>query len=201
MSENEKMNNDIAEDEAVTDASENSQTAENADDALNEVKKKEKKTEQRKNVKADKKLAEALAERDDFKDKYQRTFSEFNNYKKRTASTRAEAFKDGQCDVVSKMLPVLDNFERALEHIEGGEDDAVVQGFKMVYKQMTMTIEQMGVAEMGTPGDVFDPNCHQAIQMVEPKEGEESGTIAGVVQKGYKMDDRVIRHCMVMVNK
>jgi molecular chaperone GrpE len=163
----------------------------------------EKKT--KKSAKADKKLVEelnlAIAERDDFKDKYQRTFSEFNNYKKRTATTRADAFKDGQCDAISRILPVLDNFERALEHIEGGEDNALAQGFAMVYKQLAAAIEQMGVTEMGAPGDTFDPNCHQAIQMVDPKEGDASGTIAGVAQKGYKMDDRVIRHCMVMVNK
>lgn len=159
----------------------------------------------KKSAKADKKLAEALgeaiAERDDFKDKYLRTFSDFNNYKKRIANTRADAFKDGQCDAISRMLPVLDNFERALEHIEGEEDSALAQGFAMVYKQLTVAIEQMGINELGAPGDLFDPNYHQAIQMVDPKEGDASGTIAGVVQKGYKMDDRIIRHCMVMVNK
>lgn len=159
----------------------------------------------KKSVKADKKLAEALnealLERDDFKDKYMRTFSEFNNFKKRMATTRADAFKDGQCDAISRILPVLDNFERALEHIEGGEDSALTQGFAMVYKQLNAAVEQMGVKEMGAPGDMFDPNYHQAIQMVEPDDDVASGTIAGVAQKGYKLDDRVIRHCMVMVNK
>jgi len=181
------------------------------DAAENEVSEHENKTQSeakensKKGAKADKKLAEALsealAERDDYRDKYQRTFSEFNNYKKRMATTRAEAFKDGQCDAVSRILPVLDNFERALEHIEGGEDNALAQGFAMVYKQLTAAVEQMGIKEMGEPGEAFDPNYHQAIQMVDPQEGDASGTIAGVAQKGYKMDDRVIRHCMVMVNK
>lgn len=170
------------------------------EDTLNEAVKQDA-HDHKKGAKADKKLAEALAERDDFKDKYQRTFSEFNNYRKRMASTRAEAFKDGQCDAITKILPVLDNFERALEHIEGGEDNALAQGFKMVYKQLTMAVEQLGVTEMGAPGDMFDPNLHQAVQMVDAQEGEQSGTVAGVAQKGYKMDDRVIRHCMVMVNK
>jgi molecular chaperone GrpE len=168
------------------------------EDALNEVAEKK---DQKKNAKVDKRLAEALAERDDFKDKYQRTFSEFNNYKKRMASTRAEAIKDGQCDAITKILPVLDTFERALEHIESEQDSALAQGFKMVYKQLTLAIEQLGVAELGAPGDLFDPNLHQAIQMVDAQEGEKSGTVAGVAQKGYKMDDRVVRHCMVMVNK
>lgn len=198
MNDNEKQNettiNGTAEDETPDQAS--------FEEALKEAVKKEKKPEEgKKNVKTDKKLLEALAERDDFKDKYQRTFSEFNNYKKRMATTRADAFKDGQCDAISRILPVLDNVERALEHIEGEEDNALAQGFKMVYKQLTTAIEQMGIKEMGVPGEPFDPTCHQAIQMVEPEEGGVSGTVAGVAQKGYKMDDRVIRHCMVMVNK
>jgi molecular chaperone GrpE len=190
MSDNEK---EIVTDEAMKN------------EASEKVKESEAKTNSKKSAKADKKLAEALseaiAERDDFKDKYQRTFSEFNNYKKRMATTRADAFKDGQCDAISRILPVLDNFERALEHIEGGEDTALAQGFAMVYKQLTAAVEQMGIKEMGAPGEAFDPNYHQAIQMVDPQEGDTSGTIAGVAQKGYKMDDRVIRHCMVMVNK
>lgn len=191
MSDNEK-------DKATNDATINETSEQQTDEVQNKAKEKNKKS-----AKADKKLAEtlseALNERDDFKDKYLRTFSEFNNFKKRMATTRADAFKDGQCDAISRILPVLDNFERALEHIE--EDNALAQGFAMVYKQMNATVEQMGVMQMGAPGDMFDPNYHQAIQMVEPDDDVASGTIAGVAQKGYKMDDRVIRHCMVMVNK
>ncbi len=196
MSDMEK--NDTIETEAANQAEQNDTSdAKSFDDAMKEAEK----SDHKKSSKADKKLAEALAERDDFKDKYQRTFSEFNNYKKRMASTRAEAIKDGQCDAVAKILPVLDSFERALEHIEDGEESALAQGFKMVYKQLILAVEQMGITEMGAPGDEFDPNLHQAIQMVDTPEDEKSGTVAGVVQKGYKMEDRVIRHCMVMVNK
>ncbi len=199
MSEMEK--NETTENEAANQAGQ-TETADSKsfEDVLNETVRQEA-HDHKKGAKADRKLAEALAERDDFKDKYQRTFSEFNNYKKRTASTRADAFKDGQCDAITKILPVLDNFERALEHIDGAEENALAQGFKMVYKQLAMAMEQMGVAEMGAPGDPFDPNLHQAIQLVDTPEGEQSGTVAGVAQKGYKMEDRVIRHCMVMVNK
>lgn len=159
------------------------------------VKKSEKKT-----TKADKKLAEALAERDDFKDKYQRTFSDFNNFRKRMATSRAEALRDGRCDTIENLLPVLDSFERALEHIEG-EDSALVQGFTMVYRQLTEAIEKMGVKEIPALGEVFDPNRHQAIQMADAQEGQVSGTVAAVVQKGYAMEDRIIRPSMVIVNK
>lgn len=195
MSDMEK--NDTFENEANQAEKNEASDVKSFEDAMKEAEK----SDHKKSSKADKKLAEALAERDDFKDKYQRTFSEFNNYKKRMASTRAEAIKDGQCDAVAKILPVLDSFERALEHIEDGEESALAQGFKMVYKQLILAVEQMGITEMGAPGDEFDPNLHQAIQMVDTPEDEKSGTVAGVVQKGYKMEDRVIRHCMVMVNK
>ncbi len=196
MSDMEK--NDTIETEAANQAEQNDTSdVKSFEDALKEAEK----SNHKKSSKTDKKLAEALAERDDFKDKYQRTFSEFNNYRKRMASTRAEAFKDGQCDAIGKILPVLDSFERAIEHIEGEEESALAQGFKMVYKQLALALEQLGIAEMGAPGDEFDPNLHQAVQMVDTPEDEKSGTVAGVVQKGYKMEDRIIRHCMVMVNK
>ncbi len=195
MSDMEK--NDTFENEANQAEKNEASDVKSFEDAMKEAEK----SDHKKSSKADKKLAEALAERDDFKDKYQRTFSEFNNYKKRMASTRAEAIKDGQCEAVAKILPVLDSFERALEHIEDGEESALAQGFKMVYKQLILAVEQMGITEMGAPGDEFDPNLHQAIQMVDTPEDEKSGTVAGVVQKGYKMEDRIIRHCMVMVNK
>ncbi len=196
MSNNEKDGS--VETENIQDERSDTAEAKSFEDALKEA---TEKNEHKKGAKADKKLLEALAERDDYKDKYQRTFSEFNNYKKRMATTRAEAFKDGQCDAISKILPVLDSFERALEHIEGGEDSALAQGFKMVYKQLALAMEQMGVAEMGEPGDMFDPNLHQAVQMVDTPEEEKPGTVAGVVQRGYKMEDRIIRHCMVLVHK
>lgn len=196
MSNNEKDGS--VETENIQDERSDTAEAKSFEDALKEA---TEKNEHKKGAKADKKLLEALAERDDYKDKYQRTFSEFNNYKKRMATTRAEAFKDGQCDAISKILPVLDSFERALEHIEGGEDSALAQGFKMVYKQLALAMEQMGVAEMGVPGDMFDPNLHQAVQMVDTPEEEKPGTVAGVVQRGYKMEDRIIRHCMVLVHK
>ncbi len=200
MSEKEMNEKELNEKETVQNETteQNDGKAESAEDSLKGEKQEKAK---KKSAKIDGKLAEAIAERDDFKDKYLRTFSDFNNYKKRMASTRADAFKEGQCDAILKILPVLDNFERALEHIPDGEENALAQGFKMVYKQLASAVEQMGVTQMGAPGDVFDPNIHQAIQMVEPKEGEESGTVAVVAQKGYKMDDKVIRHCMVMVNK
>ena len=146
-------------------------------------------------------LAAAIAERDEFKDKYLRTLAEFNNFKKRTSGTRSEALKDGQCVAVEQILPVLDNLERALEHIEPEQDSPMAQGFAMVHKLLAEAILKLGVEEIPAMGEAFDPTKHQAIQMAEAKDGETPGNVCGVVQKGYMADDRVIRHSMVIVNK
>lgn len=146
-------------------------------------------------------LKAALAERDDYKDKYLRTLAEFNNFKKRTACSRSEALKDGQCAAIEQILPVLDNLERALEHIEADKENPMAQGVAMVHKLLAETLGKLGIAEIPALGEPFDPTKHQAVQMVETAEGETPGNVGVVVQKGYMADDRVIRHSMVIVNK
>jgi molecular chaperone GrpE len=146
-------------------------------------------------------LKAVMAEREDYKDKYLRTLAEFNNYKKRTAGTRSEALKDGQCEAIGQILPVLDNLERALEHIEADKDNPMAQGVAMVHKLLADTLGKLGIEEIPALGEPFDPTKHQAVQMVEAAEGETPGNVGAVVQKGYMADDRVIRHSMVIVNK
>lgn len=146
-------------------------------------------------------LKAVMAERDDYKDKYLRTLAEFNNFKKRTASSRSEALKDGQCAAIEQVLPVLDNLERALEHIEADKENPMAQGVAMVHKLLSETLQKLGIEEIPALGEPFDPTKHQAVQMVEAKEGDIPGNVGVVVQKGYMADDRVIRHSMVIVNK
>ena len=146
-------------------------------------------------------LKAVLAERDDYKDKYLRTLAEFNNFKRRTASSRSEALKDGQCAAIEQILPVLDNLERALEHIEADKENPMAQGVAMVHRLLSETLGKLGIAEIPALGEPFDPTKHQAVQMVDAAEGETPGNVGVVVQKGYMADDRVIRHSMVIVNK
>ncbi len=146
-------------------------------------------------------LKAVIAERDDYKDKYLRTLAEFNNFKKRTASSRSEALKDGQCAAIEQVLPVLDNLERALEHIEADKENPMAQGVAMVHKLLSETLQKLGIDEIPALGEPFDPTRHQAVQMAEAKEGDAPGNVCAVVQKGYMADDRVIRHSMVIVNK
>ncbi|MBT3318684.1 MAG: nucleotide exchange factor GrpE [Clostridia bacterium] len=137
-----------------------------------------------------------------FKDSYQRTFSEFNNFKKRNQSAIGCAIKDGACDTVAKMLPVLDNFERALEHAEEQEDSAFADGVSMVYKQLVDILTGMDVAEIPSLGEPFDPNVHHAIQQIEVEEDDvQPNTVVMVVQKGYMLGEKILRHSMVIVSK
>lgn len=151
--------------------------------------------------KKDIELEAVIAERDEYKDKYLRLLAEFNNYKKRTACTRSDAIKDGQCEAIGQILPVLDNLERALAHLECDSDNPMAQGVQMVHRQLLDTLEKLGIKEIPALGEPFDPNLHQAVQMVDAAEGEKPGNVGAVVLKGYMTDDRVIRHSMVIVNK
>lgn len=146
-------------------------------------------------------LAKAEEERDAFKDNYQRTFSEFNNFKKRNQSAVSQAITTGVCDAVEKILPVLDNLERALGHVEDLDEDPMAKGVTMVLTQLKDILTGMGVKEISAKGEPFDPCVHQAIQQTESKEGEVPGTVAQVVQKGYILGDKILRHSMVIVNK
>lgn len=146
-------------------------------------------------------LEKAQCERDEFKDKYQRAFSEFNNFKKRNQSAVGQAINTGMCDAVEKILPVVDNLERALGHVEENDDDPLAKGVAMVLTQLKDILAGMGVKEIPALGEPFDPCVHQAIQQKEAAEGEEPNTVAQVVQKGYMLGDKILRHSMVIVNK
>jgi molecular chaperone GrpE len=149
----------------------------------------------------EKALEKAEIERDSFKDSYQRTFSDFNNYKKRNQAAVSQAIKTGVCDVIEKILPVLDNLERALSHVDDKQEDPMAQGVSMVYKQLLDIMSGLGVKEIPALGEAFDPNLHQAVQQAEAEDGQEENTVVTVVQKGYMLDDRIIRHSMVIVSK
>lgn len=180
----------------------------NVDEAIIEEDLKDNNTEEKTEKKESKKmeklkdaLEKAEKERDSYLNSYQRTFSEFNNFKKRNQSAVACAMKDGCADTVIMMLPVMDNFERALEHADDSSDKGLAEGVQMVYRQLCAILDNLGVKEISAMGEPFDPNLHQAIQQVEADEGIASNTVVQVVQKGYMMGDKILRHSMVIVSK
>ena len=135
-------------------------------------------------------------ERDDTVQLLQRIQADFDNYRRRNASIRLDSYEEGKRDAVKSMLPALDSFERAL--LSTGEADAgFVEGVKLVQRQMLDELKKLGLEEVEA-GGAFDPNLHEAV-LREKAEGKKSGQILEVLQKGYRVGDRIVRHAMVKV--
>ena len=144
----------------------------------------------------EKELEETRAQRDEYLDLVQRKQAEFANYRRRTESVRQEAYDDGRRDAIEKLLPVVDNLERALD--AAGEESALRSGVEMVLRQTLETLTKMGVETIDPMGQPFDAELHNAVMQGSAEEGE-PGTVCMVLQKGYKLGARVIRHAMVKV--
>ena len=128
----------------------------------------------------------------------QRVQADFENFRRRNESVRADAYADGKKDTAALMLPVLDNLERALDAAAASPDEALKNGVEMVLKQMTDVYGKMDVKPIDRLGEKFDPNLENAILQGTEDEGE-PGTVCQVLQKGYMIGDRVLRHAMVKV--
>ena len=124
----------------------------------------------------------------------QRLQAEFANFRKRNASIRADSMDDGIRDTIKALLPVLDNFERAFMN---SEDTPFAKGMEQIQKQLVAALEKCGMEEVEAEGQ-FDPNLHEVV-MQDTESDAESGTITAVLQKGYRVKGRVIRHTMVKV--
>ena len=141
-------------------------------------------------------LKEAQAKADEYLNMAQRVQADFENFRRRTKATRAEAFEDGAREFIKQLLPVVDNLERAIS--QETSDENLMTGVKLVYKQLMDALEKRGVTVIDRPGEKFDPNLENAVMQGTADEGE-PGTVCAVLQKGYKMGDQVIRHAMVKV--
>lgn len=145
-----------------------------------------------------KELEEANAKTAEYLAMAQRVQADFENYRKRNESVRADAFADGRREVAAAMLPVLDNLERAVGAAADSADEALKNGMELVLKQMTEIYQKMDVTPIDRKGERFDPNLENAVLQGTAEEGE-PGTVCQVLQKGYRMGDRVLRHAMVKV--
>lgn len=141
----------------------------------------------------------AKAEAVEWKDKYIRLFAEFDNYKKRTMKEKAELILNGGEKTITALLPVLDDFERALA--DKGEDaTAVREGFQLIMKKLEKILEGLGVRPIDTKDKDFDVDFHEAIAMV-PAGDDQKGKVIDCVQTGYTLNDKVIRHAKVAVGQ
>ena len=155
---------------------------------------------------AEEKVTDALAElQEEFqreKDRYLRLFAEFENFKKRTARERVDMFKTAGADVIGSLLPVLDDFERALKEIEKSEDDSLHKGVELIHNKLRETLKSKGLHLMDVkPGDAFDADSHEAITQIPAPEDKLKGKIIDVVEKGYTLGDKIIRYPKVVIGQ
>lgn len=138
-------------------------------------------------------------EKEELKTRVLRTQADYDNFRRRTREERAADSKYRSQSLAEKLLPALDNFERALDmKAEGEEAKALLEGMKMVYRQLKDGFEQENIKEIEAEGKPFDPEFHQAVMQVDNEEYEPN-TVVEVMQKGYTLGDRVIRPAMVKV--
>ena len=180
---------------AEAEAEETEETSEDAgsEDAKEDAEKKTgKKLFGKKKDKKDEKIEELT-------DKLTRQMAEFDNFRKRTEKEKSQMYEVGAKDIIEKILPVVDNFERGLDAVKEEEkEDPFVQGMEKVYKHLVTTLEGIEVKPIEAVGQPFDPNFHNAVMHVEDENFGEN-IVAEEFQKGYTYRDSVVRHSMVKV--
>lgn len=135
-------------------------------------------------------------------DKYTRLFAEFDNYKRRTAKEKIELMQSAGKDVIVKLLPVVDDFDRSLQFMnEIPEGDAVKQGVDLVYQKLKKTLEQLGVQEIEVIGQPFDAEFQEAITLIPAPSDDMKNKVIDVVEKGYLLNNNVIRFAKVVVGQ
>lgn len=145
-------------------------------------------------------LTAAQQEAEQWKDKYIRLVAEFDNYKKRTLKEKSELILNGSEKTIGAVLPILDDFERA---VADKTDDpvAIKEGFTLIYKKFFETLEKLGVKKIETDNADFDVDYHEAIAMVPGMGDDKKGKVIDCVQTGYTLNDKVIRHAKVAVGQ
>lgn len=145
-------------------------------------------------------ITAAQKEAEEWKDKFVRLYAEFENYKKRTLKEKAELILNGSEKTISAVLPVLDDFERALAD-KTEEPEAIREGFDLIFKKFYKTLETLGVKKIETEDKDFDVDYHEAIAMVPGMGDDKKGKVIDCVQTGYTLNDKVIRHAKVAVGQ
>jgi molecular chaperone GrpE len=141
-------------------------------------------------------LAEAQSQAAEYKDGWQRSVAEFQNYRRRVEADKAETYQTAVGSIIKRYLPVLDDMERAMQARPAGL--AWAEGVELICRKLQSILEAEGLKRIEAEGQKFDPNFHEAIAQ-EPMEGVESGTVIGIVRNGYMLGERVIRPAIVRV--
>jgi molecular chaperone GrpE len=150
----------------------------------------------------EKELEDAQAVIEEQKDKYLRLSAEFDNYRKRTMKEKAELILNGGEKSISSILPVIDDFERAIKTMETAKDvKAVKEGVELIYNKFMATLAQNGVKVIETKDQPLDTDYHEAIAVIPAPSEEQKGKILDCVQTGYTLNDKVLRHAKVVVGE
>ncbi len=148
------------------------------------------------------KLAAALAEIDSLKDKYLRQVAEFDNYRKRTLKEKTELILNGGEKVLSALLPVLDDLDRAMQNIEKSTDvETLKEGVSLIMDKLTKTLQGQGLQKMDAIGKMFDTDFHEAVALIPSTEETQKNHVIDCVQPGYMLNEKVIRHAKVVVGQ
>ena len=195
MSE-EKKQEEMQDEELVTEAEEAGTSEETDTSAKSADPEKVETSESGEEAKEDAEKKESTAEEEALNVKYMRLMADFQNFKRRTEKEKSDIYAFANEKIVSELLNVIDNFERALLH--GAAGDSFAEGMNMIFKQLQGVLEKAGVKEIEALGLDFDPNFHNAV-MTEDSTEYESGKVTEVLQKGYTLNSKVIRPSMVKV--
>lgn len=155
-------------------------------------------------TKSEKSIEEQLQDQiSEEKDKFMRLFAEFENYKKRTSRERMDLFKTASEDVMLALLPILDDFERALTHIEEDKEaEELRKGVLLIYNKLVNTLEQKGLSKIEVnQGDDFNADDHEAVTQIPAPSDDLKGKIIDVIERGYKLGDKVIRFPKVVIGQ
>jgi molecular chaperone GrpE len=148
------------------------------------------------------KLAKSEAEVADLKDRLLRQMAEFDNYRKRTMKEKAEIILNGSASVVTDILPVIDDLERAIANSAKSEDfGALKEGVELIYNKLMHTLEQKGLQKISPKNEPFDTDFHEAIAMIPAPDEKSKGMVLDCAIDGYKLNDKVLRHAKVAVGQ
>ena len=186
----------------ITDGETIDETSVNSESVSENEKGNEAETEVEVEEKAEDEVLKLKEQIDELNDKFLRSVAEFDNYRKRTLKERAELILNGGEKVLTAILPVVDDMERAIENGAKTDDPAVLrEGMELIYHKLMKVLESQGISVIATEDADFDTDVHDAVAMVPGMGDEKKGKVIDCVQKGYKLNEKVIRHAKVAVGQ
>jgi molecular chaperone GrpE len=195
MDENTK--NTDPQDVEINEENTSAQPDENVETPQPEANNENEEKKNKKHHKTDKETIQELGEKlNELNDKYLRTYSEYENYRKRTTKEKADLLINGASDTIKAILPVIDDLERALQSMT---DEASREGVQLIYNKLMNILQQKGLKEIEAKGAAFDVNIHEAVTQFPAAEESQKGTVIDVVEKGYYLNDKVLRFSKVVV--